>query len=150
MATKILSFRDTPLFARRAVSIVSRVERGIYHTSQWSRIAERPPTTDSSGGKTSADSLTRLMASLVAEYVVDFQFDPFSSVAPDSMVGSEGFRLFSILSRSSHRLGWITWVAWKNGQIDPLSTVVHITLGSWFFKIEGTGVGVIKDSTNRS
>ena len=50
---------------------------------------------DLSGGKTSVDSLARLMANLAAEYAVDFQFDPFSSVAPDSMVGSEGFRLFS-------------------------------------------------------
>ena len=62
------------------MSIVDRAEGKKYRTSQWSKIAERPPTTDLSGGKTSADSLTRLMASLVVEYAVDFQFDPFPSV----------------------------------------------------------------------
>ena len=72
------------------MSIVDRAEGKKYRTSQWSRIAERPPTTDLSGGKTSADSLTRLMASLVVEYAVDFQFDPFPPAALGSMVGSEG------------------------------------------------------------
>ena len=45
---------------------------------------------DLSGVVTSADSLTRLMANLAAEYV-DFQFDPISSVALGFTVLSEGF-----------------------------------------------------------
>ena len=55
-------------------------------TSQWSRIAERPPRTDLSGGKTSEDSFTRLMANLVVEYAVDFQPDSFSCAALGSVV----------------------------------------------------------------
>jgi hypothetical protein len=55
-------------------------------TSQCSRMAERPPTTDLSGGKASEDSFTRLMANLVVEYAVDFQFDSFSCVAFGSVV----------------------------------------------------------------
>ena len=54
-------------------------------------MAERPPMTDLSGGKASADSLTRLIANLVAEYAVDFQFDPFSPVALGLALFSEGF-----------------------------------------------------------
>ena len=52
-------------------------------------MVERLPTMDLSGGKASADSSTRLMANLVAEYVVDFWFDPFSSAALGLMVCSE-------------------------------------------------------------
>jgi hypothetical protein len=63
-------------------------------TSQCSRIAERPPTTDLSGGKTSEDSFTRLMANLVVEYAVDFQFDSFSWASLDLVVlSSEDFGL---------------------------------------------------------
>ena len=51
--------------------------------------------TDLSGGKTSADSLTRLIANLVAEYAVDFQFDPFSSVALGLMVFPGGSNCLS-------------------------------------------------------
>ena len=47
--------------------------------------------TDLSGEKASADSLTRLMANLVVEYAVDFQFDPVSPVALGLTVFSEGF-----------------------------------------------------------
>ena len=46
--------------------------------------------TDLSGGKASADSLTRLIANLVVEYAVDFQFDPFSPVALGLTVFSKG------------------------------------------------------------
>ena len=46
---------------------------------------------DLSGGKASADSLTRLIANLVVEYVVDFQFDPLSSFALGLTVFCEGF-----------------------------------------------------------
>ena len=62
-------------------------------------MAERLPTTDLSGGKASADSSTRLMANLVVEYVVDFQFDPFSSTALGLTVCSEvsGCLLCSVL-----------------------------------------------------
>ena len=54
-------------------------------------MAERPPATDLSGGKASADPLTRLMVNLAALYAVDFQSDPFLSVAFSLMVCSEGF-----------------------------------------------------------
>jgi hypothetical protein len=55
-------------------------------TSQCCRMAEKPPATDLSGGKTSEDSFTILMANLVAEYVVDFQLDLFSCAALGSVV----------------------------------------------------------------
>ena len=48
-------------------------------TSQCFKIAERPPTTDLRGGKASEDSFTKLMANLVAAYVVvESQPDVFS------------------------------------------------------------------------
>jgi hypothetical protein len=49
-------------------------------------MAERPPTTDLRGGKTSDDSFTILMANLVVEYAVDFQVDVFSCAAAGSTV----------------------------------------------------------------
>jgi hypothetical protein len=55
-------------------------------TSQCFRMAERPATTDLRGGKTSEDSFTMLMASLVAEYAVDFQLGLFSYAAVGSMM----------------------------------------------------------------
>jgi hypothetical protein len=55
-------------------------------TSQCSKIAERPPTTDLSGGNTPEDSFTRLMANLVVEYAVDFQFDPLLCATLGSVV----------------------------------------------------------------
>ena len=54
-------------------------------------MAERPPATDLSGGKASADSLTRLMVNLAVLYAVDFQSDPFLSVAFGLTACSEGF-----------------------------------------------------------
>lgn len=53
-------------------------------------MAERPPTTELSAGQASADSFTRFMANLVAEYAVDFQFDSLSTVRLDLMMFSEG------------------------------------------------------------
>jgi hypothetical protein len=55
-------------------------------TSQCCRIAERPPTRDLRGGKTSEDSFTILMANLVVEYAVDFQLDLVSCAAVGSAV----------------------------------------------------------------
>jgi hypothetical protein len=55
-------------------------------TSQCCRMTERPPATALSGGKTSEDSFTTLMANLVVEYTVDFQLDLFSLPAPGSVV----------------------------------------------------------------
>ena len=54
-------------------------------------MAERHPATDLRGGKTSEDSLTRSTASLVAEYVVDFQSDFFADAVLGSTDWSEGF-----------------------------------------------------------
>ena len=49
-------------------------------TSQFSRIKQRPPATDLSGPKASADSLTPRRINLAVADAVDFQFDLFSSV----------------------------------------------------------------------
>ena len=54
-------------------------------------MAERPPTTDLRGGNASEDSFTRLMANLVAAYVVDFQSDVLPGVAPEPAASSEDF-----------------------------------------------------------
>jgi len=62
----------------------------INHTSQWSRIAERPPARDLRGGKASEDSFTRWAASLVAAYEVEIQFDLFSFIALGLTVDVEG------------------------------------------------------------
>ena len=70
-------------------------------TSQWSRIAERPPTTDLSGGNASEDSFTRLMANLVVEYAVAFQSDLFLGAGLVSTVraGDSGILFWSLLGR---------------------------------------------------
>ena len=54
---------------------------GMYCTSQWLRIAERPPATDLRGGKASEDSFTTSMANLVAAYAVELQRDLLSDVS---------------------------------------------------------------------
>ena len=54
-------------------------KREVYHTSEFSRIAQRPPKTDLSGGKASEDSFTVRRINLAVAGTVDFQFDPFSS-----------------------------------------------------------------------
>ena len=51
------------------------------HTSQFSRMKQRPPATDLRGPKVSAESLTPRRSSLVVADAVDFQFDFFSSAA---------------------------------------------------------------------
>ena len=61
------------------------------HTSQWFRMAERPPITDLRGGNTSEDSFTRLIANLVVAYAVDFQSDSLSGAALGLMVWPEDF-----------------------------------------------------------
>jgi len=48
-------------------------------TSQFSRIKQRPPATDLSGPKASAESLTPRRSNLAATDAVDFQFDLSSS-----------------------------------------------------------------------
>lgn len=63
------------------MSRVSGMTSEINRTSQWFKMAERPPKTDLSGGKTSADSFARLIPSLIVEYTVDPKFDLFLSVA---------------------------------------------------------------------
>ena len=49
------------------------------HTSQFSRIKQRPPATALSGPKASAESLTPRRSNLAAPDAVDFQLDLFSS-----------------------------------------------------------------------
>jgi len=60
------------------------------HTSQWLKMAERPPATDLRGGKASEDSFIILMANFVVAYVVDFQSDLLSSVTPGFTAGLKG------------------------------------------------------------
>ena len=50
-------------------------------TSQFSRIKQRPPATDLSGPKASADSLTPLSSNLAVATAVDLQLDLFSLAA---------------------------------------------------------------------
>ena len=45
------------------------------HTSKFCRIKQRPPVTDFSGPKASAESLAKRRSNLVVEDAVDFQSD---------------------------------------------------------------------------
>ena len=61
------------------------------HTSQLSRIKQRPPTRDFSGGNTSADSLVPRRNSLAVADAVDFScLDLFSSVVLGSLWSEPG------------------------------------------------------------
>ena len=51
------------------------------HTSQFSRIKQRPPATDLSGPKASEESLTPQRSNLAVAIAVDFQLDFFSLAA---------------------------------------------------------------------
>ena len=51
------------------------------YTSQFSRIKQRPPATDLSGPKASAESLTPQRSNLAETDTVDFKFDLYSSAA---------------------------------------------------------------------
>jgi hypothetical protein len=51
------------------------------HTSQFSRMKQRPPATALRGPKASAESLTPRRSNLAVADAVDFQFDLFSSAA---------------------------------------------------------------------
>jgi len=51
------------------------------NTSQFSKIKQRPPAIDLSGGRASAESLTPQRSNLAVADAVDFQFDSFSSAA---------------------------------------------------------------------
>jgi len=77
-------------------------------TSQWFRIAERPPITDLRGGKASEDSFTRLMANLVVAYAVELQLDWFSDAALGS-TGDFGWFLWPLPGTSGVRLSEIEW-----------------------------------------
>ena len=65
------------------------------HTSQFSRIKQRPPATDLSGGKASAESLTPRRSNLAEAATVDVQFDPLPSAAAPAPVLSD-LRLLSL------------------------------------------------------
>ena len=56
------------------------------HTSQFSRIKQRPPATDLSGGNTSAESLTPRRSTLAGADAMDFQFDLLPSPAAPAPV----------------------------------------------------------------
>ena len=53
---------------------------GGHRTSQFSRMKRRPPATDLSGGKASAESLTARRTNLAEDDAVDFQSGLFSFV----------------------------------------------------------------------
>jgi len=67
------------------VNIAYSDARGANHTSQFSRIAQSPPTTDLSGGKASADSFIVRRSNLAVADAVDFQSNLLSPVAPGSL-----------------------------------------------------------------
>ena len=58
------------------------------HTSQFSRTKQRPPATDLSGPKASAESLTPRRSNLAVADAVDFQFDLFFPMAAPSSTSS--------------------------------------------------------------
>jgi len=62
------------------VSISDRVNKG-GHTSQLSRMAQRPAAADLSGGKASEALSTVRRSNLAAEAAVDFQLDSSLGVA---------------------------------------------------------------------
>ena len=61
---------------------------GRCRTSQLSRMKQRPPATDLSGPKASAESLTARSTSLAEDDAVDFQSGLFSSVAAPALTFS--------------------------------------------------------------
>ena len=63
------------------------------HTSQLSKMKQRPPATDLSGPKASVESLTPRRSNLAVADAVDFQFDLFSSTAALGSVTSPGRRI---------------------------------------------------------
>ena len=84
------------------------------HTSQWFRMAERPPATDLRGGKASDESFTIWTASLVAAYVVDFQSDLVSSIVLGFTVGFEGFEGFECWPRPGLKMDRIrSDIVWR-------------------------------------
>ena len=77
-----LSFAHFPSFAGILVrGVIAYVGGGGGHTTQLSRIKQRPPATDLSGGNTSAESLTPRRSNLAVSDTVDFQLDLFSFAA---------------------------------------------------------------------
>lgn len=85
----ILSFGDRRQFAGTIINTVLLGLGEMEHTSQRSRMAERPPATDLRGGKPSEDSFTNFRANLVVAYAVDFQSDLLSGTALGPMVRSK-------------------------------------------------------------
>jgi len=61
----------------------------VSHTSQFSKIKQRPPATDLSGGKASAESLTPRRSNLAGATTVDVQFDPLPSAGASAPVLSD-------------------------------------------------------------
>jgi len=75
-------FSDWLLLAKAIIRMIVDGTREMDHTSQCLRTTARPPATDLSGGKTSEDSFTKSMTTLVEEYMADFQLDLFWFAAP--------------------------------------------------------------------
>ena len=92
------------------------------------------------------------MTNLVVAYAV-FQFDPLWSVALGFIiVSSKGFSCLSCSTPVIDCVGSRAALSGLRGKVIrriPLSTLVHVPLGSRFFEVEGTGVGEIEDSILR-
>jgi hypothetical protein len=80
------------------------------HTSQFSRIKQRPPATDLSGPKASADSLTPRSSNLAVATAVDLQLDLSSLAAGPGSALSSGLTTSWHLVRNSRGF----CVVWRN------------------------------------
>ena len=81
---------------------MSVVDRGYEErqTSQLSKIKQRPPATDLSGPKASAESVTPRRSNLAVAYAVDFQFDFLSPAAALGSAVSSGWTSSCTLSET--------------------------------------------------
>ena len=88
------------------------------HTSQWSRMAERIPMTDLSGGKASARSFAGSIVNLVAECPVEVRLNASSSVALGLTVFSESFACSSRPIPTTDRVkSWAATSALRGGTV---------------------------------
>ena len=109
--------------------------------------------TDSSGRKVSARSFTRSIASLVAEYLVEFGLNASSFVALGPTGFTKRFDCSSCPIPTTDCVG--SWAAMSTLRRDfirliPPSTIVHLPLSSRFCEVKGIYVGKIKDPILRS
>ena len=109
--------------------------------------------TDSSGRKVSARSFTGSIASLVAEYPVEFGLNASSFVALGPTGFTERFDCSSCPIPTTDCVGsWAATSALRGNfiRLIPPSTIVHLPPGSGFCEVEGTDVCKIEDPILRS